>query len=148
MAETLRIVNAGPLITATNYWQTTMARSGKFYLSLNAGAFRLLLPPQHGGALREMRTAHTGIVSRGPYPDLRLQDALEILFDDGSESPFSLHLAPGAIDRMPLDTDTAQPWTLSVWVHRVGETATQALTLPCYYRRVRRLPDMRPWMTP
>lgn len=145
MAEMLRIESDGPVITATNFWSTDLARTGKFYLSLNAGAFRLLVPPQHTGALRDMRAAHTCVVSRGPYPELRLADALEVLFDDGTDAPFSLHLSPGGIDRMPLDTDTAETWVLSAWTHRVGTTATLALERPCHYRRSRRLPDLRPW---
>ena len=94
--------------------------------------------------VREMRTAHTCVVSRGPYPGLG-PDMLEIFFDDGSDTPFSLHLSPGAIDRMPLDRDTLETWVLSVWTHRVGTSASKALELPCHYRRVRRLPALRPW---
>ena len=84
-------------------------------------------------------------MSRGPSPERRLPDALEVLFDDGTDDPWSLHLSPQAVDRMPLDTDSAQPWVLSVWTHRVGTTATKALETPCHYRRVRRLPDVLPW---
>lgn len=145
MAETLLITNNGPSILTTNYWQTALAREGKFYLSTNAGVFRLLVPPQHQGSLRNMRSAHTCVVSRGPYPELHLTDALEILFDDGSQEPFALHLSSGAVDRMPFDSDSAQRWVLTVWTHRVGDTCTLALERLCRYRRVRRLPDLRPW---
>jgi len=131
MPDLLTIINDGPLITSTNYWQTDMAKAGKFYLSTNAGCFRLLVPARHLGSLRDMRAAQTCVVSRGPSPDLRLPDALEVLFDDGTEDPWALHLAPGAIDRMPLDQDALQAWTLAVWIHRVGTTATKALEKPC-----------------
>ena len=145
MPDALTISNDGPDIVETNYWQTDMAKAGKFYLSTNAGCFRVLVPSMHSGAVRDMRAAYTCVVSRGPYPDLRLPDALEIVFDDGSEEPWSLHLSPASCDRMPLDQDTAQAWTLAVWVHRVGTTGRKALEKPCHYRRVRRLPDLRPW---
>jgi hypothetical protein len=144
MAETLFIENDGPVITTTNFWRTEMARAGKFYLSTNAGAFRLLVPPQHTGVLKDMRGARACVVSRGPYPGMG-PDMLELLFDDGSQDPFSLHLSPGAVDRMPTDQDSAYTWTLSVWTHRVGHAATKALEVPCHYRRVPRLPDLRPW---
>ena len=81
MAETvLRIENDGPLILSTNFYHTDLARRGLFYLSLNAGAFRLLVPPQHLGAVREMRTARDVVVSRGPMTleGRALPDALEL----------------------------------------------------------------------
>lgn len=143
--DLLTISNDGPDILETNFWQLPMARAGKFFVSTNAGAFRLLVPSLHLGSLRDMRAAPRCVVSRGLYPDMRLPDALELLFDDGTDEPWSLHLAPQACDRMPLDTDAAQPWVLSVWTHRVGQTATKALEKPCHYRRVRHLPDLRPW---
>jgi hypothetical protein len=145
MAEILTIDNDGPLITATNFWRTDMARAGQFYLTIHAGAFRLLVPSQHLDTVCDMRAAHTCVVSRGPSPALRLPDALDILFDAGTQDPFSLPLAPDTVDRMPTDQDRAYTWTLSVWTHRVGNAATKALELPCHYRRVWRLPDLCPW---
>lgn len=147
MAETLIIENDAALIVSTNFWQTEMARAGKLYLSTNAGTFRLLVPQQHLGTVREMRTARNVVVSRGPMTleGQRLPDALELLFDDGTDEPFSLHLSPGQLDRMPLDSDSTQAWTCTVWVHHVGERGRQVLTKPAHYRRVRRLPDLRPW---
>lgn len=147
MAETLMITNNGPAIIATNYWTTAAARAGKFYLSTNAGTFRLLVPAQHAGAVRDMRTATLCVVSRGPMMlgEHAVIDALEILFDDGTTDPFSMHLSPGQIDRMPLDIDSAHAWILTVWTHLVGERGRQVLERACRYRRVRRLPDLRPW---
>jgi len=141
------IENAGPLITATNFWQTAMAQAGKFYLTTNAGTFRLLVPTQHRSALRAMRSAQSVVVSRGPLTleGQVLPDALEVLFDDGSADPWALHLTPQACDRMPFDSDAAQPWRCTVWTHLVGERVQLALDLPCHYRRVRQLPDLRPW---
>src|SRR3989442_12081013 len=96
MAEVLRIRKDAAAIPSTNYWQTARARAGKFYLSTNAGAFRLLVPPQHLGAVREMRSARDVVVSRGPMTleGVALPDALEILFDDGSDDPWALNLSP------------------------------------------------------
>lgn len=147
MAEKLRIENDGALILRPNFWATEMARAGKFYVSTNAGVFRLIVPQQHVGSVREMRTATTVVVSRGPLTlqEQQVPDALEILFDDGTDDPFSLHLSAGQVDRMPLDTDSAQEWGLAVWTHLVGERGRVGLTKPAHYRRVRRLPDLRPW---
>jgi hypothetical protein len=145
MTEQLIIHNEGPEITGTNFWMTANARAGKFYLTSNAGAFRLLVPTMQTGNLRDMRAATVCVVTRGPYPGLRLPDALELLFDDGSPSPFALYLSPGALDRMPLDTDRECEWVLSVWTHVVQERCKKELERPCHYRHVRSLPDLRPW---
>jgi len=41
----ITIANDGPDIASTNYWATDHARAGIVYLSGNAGAWRLLMPP-------------------------------------------------------------------------------------------------------
>jgi hypothetical protein len=78
----LEIVNDGPAITSTNYWETDYARAGEVFLSLNAGCFRLLLPEALEREIAEMATAGNVIVSRGPWPDGGKADAIELLFDD------------------------------------------------------------------
>jgi hypothetical protein len=147
MAEIITVTNEGPILLTTTYWQSALARAGKFFLTLNAGAFRLLLPPQHTGVLRDIRTAHEVVVSRGPMTlaGQTLPDMLELLFDDGSASPFSLHLSPGQVDHLPLDRDTMGTWVCTVWQHLVKERGRQVWEGPCYYRRSPRLPDLRPW---
>jgi hypothetical protein len=75
----LTIENDGQEITATNFWQTEQARRGSFYLSTNAGAFRLLVPEQHKSAIAEFKTAKDVILTRGPYMDQA--NAMEILWD-------------------------------------------------------------------
>ena len=141
----IRFENDGPLILKTNYWQTPIAKANKLFLSINAGAFRLLLPTQLEGQVREMRTATMAIVSRGPWPKAQLADALEILFDDGTQDPYCLHLTTHACDRLPLDENQGGDWSLTAWGHLVGERPRLLLDLPCGYRRVRALPDLRPW---
>lgn len=147
MAESITIENDGPLILATNYWQTTIAHAGKFFLSTNAGTFRLLIPQAHLSVVREMRSGREVVFSRGAMTlnGQHLPDMMELLFDDGSASPFSLHLSPGQLDRFPLDTDTTQAWTCTAWTQLVGTRGRRVLTRPAYYRHVRTLPDLRPW---
>jgi len=145
MPDTLTISHDGPEMLATNYWQSELARAGKVYLSTHAGCFRLPLPPQHVGAVRAIRMALGCVVWRGPSPARHVPDALELLCDDGHETPCSLPLSLEAIDRMPLNQDRRQPWTLAVWPHRVGPTGRKVLETPCHDRRVRQLPDVRPW---
>jgi hypothetical protein len=41
--KVLTFVNDGPLLVASDYWQSEMAAAGKLYVSINAGCFRLLV---------------------------------------------------------------------------------------------------------
>jgi len=130
---------------STNYWETDHARAGYFYLSSNAGTFRLLVPASRGAEIQEWLTATLVLISRGPWPQVGKADGLEILFEDESNNPYALHLTTDSVDRMPLDTDRDRPgapprWTLSVWT-REGKI----LELPARYRRVPRIPWLKPW---
>lgn len=158
----MRIENDGPLIVSTDYWRSEHGAAGALYLSVNAGAFRLLVPPRVEGDV-PLDGVVGAAVSRGPYRELGLTDALEVLLDDESDSPWCAHLSLDSVDRLPLDEDAAGPrssmrrvgrdliasstraWLLTVW-HRDGaDGARCVLSVPCTYRRARRLPDLRPW---
>ena len=141
----LWVENDGQAIRRTNYWQMPYNRAGKFFLSINAGAFRLLVPTSQEGVLRELRTATHAVISFGPMPSMQNADMFELLFDDGTDDPFSLHLSAQAADRLPAREDEGRVLTLTVWMHRVGLTTTERLRLRCGYRRSYRLPDLRAW---
>jgi hypothetical protein len=70
--------------------------------------------------------------------------AFELLFDDGSDSPFALQTSLEAFDRVPSSDDDGKRRVLSVWVGRDGWPRKVA-ELPCTYRLAARLPDLRPW---
>ncbi len=53
----IEIRNHGPLLLASNYWDDEMSARGLCFLSLNAGAFRLLLPPAGEPWLADMKSA-------------------------------------------------------------------------------------------
>jgi hypothetical protein len=136
----LEIHNDGPAIVASNYWETEFARAGAVFLSVNAGAFRLLLPDAQKSGLADMRTASEVFISRGPWPDRGRSDAIELFFDDGSDNPFCLHFGTEQIDRMPLDSDVGRECVCSVWTRG----PKLELSLPALYRLSERLPDLRP----
>lgn len=143
MSIVLHIENDGSEIRATNYFASEYARRGALYLSINAGAFRLLVPPAHESAVAEFRTAQEVIVSRGAWPAEGRQDALEILFDDHTDNPFSLHFGPEQINHFPAAADALGEWVFSAWVH--GQTGPAcAFRAPCYYRVVAQLPYLKP----
>lgn len=138
------IQNHGPLITGTNYWDTELARSGKLFCSVNAGAIRVLLPPATYSCLADMRAAKECVLSRGPWPAQRANEAVEIMWDDGSDSPFALHLTPESFDVLPAEPEPGREWICSVWTEKDGKPH-KALERICHWRRVERLPWLRPW---
>lgn len=140
----LEIHNHGPLILATNYWQSEAAAAGKLYCSVNAGAIRLLLPPGFRPALNAMRAAREVVLSRGPWPAAGAQEGVEIMFDDGSDSPWCAHLTADSFDMLPAEPPTGREWIISVWIEKKGKPH-KSLERPCHWRRVPKIPWMTPW---
>ena len=136
----LEIRNQGQAITSTNYWDSDHAKAGYFYLSWNAGAARLLIPDNQKVALREMKTAHEVIISRGPWSDQGGRDALELLFEDGSDNPYSLLLVAEQCDRLIPATDQGGGFVVTAWT-RGGVKGRW----PGKYRVVPALPCLEPW---
>ena len=54
-----------------------------------------------------MRSAKTVVISRGPWPDGGKADAVEALFDDGTE--LVIHFGVEQVDRLLPNTDAGQP---------------------------------------
>ncbi len=138
----IEIRNDGDLIAATNYWQTPYAAKGMAYLSINAGAFRLLLPPAMESSLKEMAGARSVIVSRGPWSEAGQAEAVEVLFEDDGPSPFVMLLGKGQCDRFPPEKDSGrEDLECTVWT----EEAKMRLRFPARYRIVRKIPCLAPW---
>lgn len=137
----LQVQNSGPDIVASNFWDLPEPRAGTFFLSTNAATFRLLVPDVAADQVAEMKTAVEAVVSRGPWPAMGLRDAIEILFDDRSDSPFALQLSPESCDRLPPAADAGRRITLTVWTRG----PVKMLELPCGFRTVPRIPCLEPW---
>lgn len=142
--DSLVIENHGPLMLRTNFWGSEIERAGKLYVSINAGAFRLLVPRSQEPILSDLRTGKSVVISRGPWPWAGLADALEILFDDGTETPFALHLSPESFDRLPLDSDAGREWLFAVWTAPRRGRPHKAIERPAFYRRVPQIPWLKP----
>jgi hypothetical protein len=140
----LRIENHGPLIISTNYWELPDARAAKLLVSLNDRTFRVLVPQSLESAIPDMMTGRECLVSRGPWPAMRLPDAFEILFDDRTSDPFALHLSPGSFDIVPSDEWIAIPVVLTVWTSPRRGRPHKALERPCWYRRCPQIPYLKP----
>jgi hypothetical protein len=136
----IEIKNAGQRIVDTNYWITEQAISGYCFLSWNAGAGRLLVPNSQKTLLREMKNAKYIIVSRGPWTDQGGRDAIELLWEDNSDSPFAIHLVSEQCDRLIPETDQGGGFVITVWTQ--GGLKGR---WPGKYRTVPSLPDLSPW---
>lgn len=161
MSGMIQISNHGPLITSTNYWESELASAGKLYASVNAGAIRVLLPPALYWMLADMRGATECVLSRGPWTvdltpgqtqsmnlprsvEKAVMEGIEILFEDGSDTPFALHLTPASFDMLPAAPEPSRDWVLSVWTAKDGQPH-KALERKCYWRRVARIPWLKSW---
>ncbi|WP_349304558.1 hypothetical protein [Escherichia coli] len=94
------IENEGQAVARTDYWQSVQAQAGYVYLSWNAGAARLLVPDAAKHLLREMRGAEYVIISKGT---LHGRDALELIFEDGSDAPFVTHMLSEQCDPLSVN---------------------------------------------
>jgi hypothetical protein len=141
--EMLTIENKGQEIVETNFWQTDIARRGGFYLSGNAGAFRLLVPVIQEAAVADFQTAKDVILTRGPWPAAGQAKAMEILFDDGTDNPYAIHLGTAQVDRWPLQSDAGRTFAFSAWILKDGKP-TCAYRSECLYRTASELPCLKP----
>ncbi len=134
----IEIRNNGQELAGTNYWETPHAAAGYAFASWNAGALRLLLPPALLRDLPDMQTGKIAVVTRG-----RLQghDALEIMFDDGSEEPYALHVLAQQSDRLMPDSEHGMPIAVAAW-----GPAGLLHTWRGKYRIGAELPDMSAWV--
>ncbi len=136
----LLIGNKGQAISSTNYWDSEPAKSGFCFLSWNANAARLLVPDFLESSILEMRSAKYVIVSRGPWPEQAGREALELLFEDDSDSPYCVTLGAENTDRLLPKKDQGGGFVFTVWT-RSGEM----LRLPGKYRVVKTIPCLAPW---
>lgn len=136
------IINRGQAIVRTDYWTSEHAQTGYCYLTWNAGAARILIPDVVKHLLREMKGAKEVIISRGPWADQGGRDAMELMWEDGSDEPFCLHLVAEQCDRLIPETDQGGGIVAIVYT-RGGEKGRW----PARYRVVPEIPWLREWAT-
>jgi hypothetical protein len=141
----IKIENNEQEIISTNYWQTEHAMRGLFYLSINAGAFRLLVPDSWIPEAAEWMSAKEVVISRGSWPAQNKSDAMEILFEDDSDKPYAINIVSEQIDRMPLDNDRDRKGNLPRWKFAAWTKTGKILELPCRYRVVKNIPYLKTW---
>ena len=115
----ITIANNGPDIADTNYWASEHANVGLCYLSGNAGAWRLLVPEAAEGLLPEMRTGKRVTIE----PSISAAGALDIVFEDGTDSPFAVTIDRKQVDRK-VEPSTGALFT--VWTQRGKQLTLKA----------------------
>jgi hypothetical protein len=129
--------NAGKKLKSTNYWDSEHAKKGALFFSINAGCIRMLIPDNMHHIISEIKTGKKIIISRGPWPDQNREDGFEILFDDYTEAPFTLHVG---VEQWAMLPAKSNKWEFAAWT-REG----MVLEKRCYYRTVDHIPYGKPW---
>lgn len=134
----LVITNNEQELIGTNYFATEMAKLGLAYLSINARAIRLLVPDALlESTLPEMLTGKYVILSRS-----RADDHIELLFEDDTETPYSLCLSPSQCFSLPARADSGRT-DLRFLAYRSDMTI--AMDVPARFRMVEHVPCLRAW---
>lgn len=136
----IAIENNGPLVTATNYFASEHARLGLIYVSVNAGAFRLLIPSNTTPI--ESAGAEYVIVTRGKWPAKGWRECLEFVWEDNTDSPFFQIVETQMADRLPLADDDGR-----TDLRCIGYAPDLSILfdLPARYRITPRVPYLKPW---
>lgn len=133
--EMITFANSGGEIVQTNYFDTERGIAGMFYLSMNAGVARLLIPDNATHAVQEMLTAKFCVITSGVY---RGQPSVEIMFEDNSSAPFALFMPAEMCELRTRNSKV--PFVLSAW-KRAGKVGQWT----AFERVGKRLPDQQPW---
>lgn len=94
----IQIINDGPAITSTTYWQSDHARHGLVYASFNAGTLRLLLPEPARWMLADMAIGQRVSIA----PSIREPGCWDVVFENGTTAPFAITLDARQFDRTPI----------------------------------------------
>ena len=100
----------------------------------------MLVPDTQKNALSEMKKATEVIVSRGPWQDQDDREAIELLWEDGSEAQYVITLVLDQCDRLIPDTDQGDGFVIAAWT-----SAGLKQRWPGRYRVVDHLPYLKPW---
>ena len=136
------IENDGPKLVATNYWATEQAAAGYYYLTTNDGTIRLLVPASRGTPplMADMtRDVREIVLTRGNFQGH--DNCVEVMFEDGSPSPYCIHIDSKQIDRQWIPTDEHKRWRFAIWT----ELGLFAEYSRCYLRRFAVLPYAARW---
>ncbi|MBB1390172.1 hypothetical protein H5185_12185 [Shewanella sp. SG44-6] len=95
----INVINDGPLVKETNFFESELCNSGVIYISWNANEGRLFLSELHKDALKEITSSNvTYVIMRTGTFSFGL-NGIELMFEDGSLAPYSITITDLASDR-------------------------------------------------
>jgi hypothetical protein len=137
----ITVKNDGQKLIDTNYWQTEHCKAGYAYMTLNAGAYRLLVPPVNHKWLDEIRTAKEVVISRGAWPQANKKEAFEVMFEDFTDNPFAIYMDQVQWDRLPAKSDKGWKGELHIYIEA---SPVPAFVLDrVFYRVVKEIPCLK-----
>ena len=141
----LVIENTGPVVRSTSFWESSFAKAGGLYCSANAGVIRLLVPRQHERFIPEMQSGYEVLVTQGRSEYTQKPDSLELLWEDGSDAPFSVQLGArqhdGAIDSLSV----GHRIHCHAYIRGFRGTPQLVGVWPARLRTAPSLPCLKPW---
>ncbi|MES2705168.1 MAG: hypothetical protein V4726_01065 [Verrucomicrobiota bacterium] len=145
MENLLKTTNHGPLITSSDYFGSPAETAGKFMVSVNAGAVRVLWPRVRRREIDDMRAAKYVIITRGLWASSPHgpQDGMELLWEDDSPSPYCLHMTDSTLlDAWPAQPQEGEAWIVTVWMWR-DTGPCKILERPAHWRAAS-IPCLKP----
>jgi hypothetical protein len=136
----VQIRNDGPTLTEANWWDLTLGKEFCF-LTVNAGCFRLLVPPFYEDFIPPMKAGVHEIVISTIDSRFSSEYVAEILFDDHSVAPFAILLSAARVDRLICNDYSVRAVTFAVYVNRGKPTCV--LSADAYVRTVPQIPCLR-----
>lgn len=140
----VRVRLEGQDLVESDYWDSVLAARGVLYLVGHADGAALLVPRSLEYALPEMRTGREVILTRGPWPEQEQSDAVELLWEDGSDAPFAVHVSAAQCSGLAaLGRDGS---TLACRVYTLGPDGRPQLagTWRARFRTAESLPCLKP----
>jgi hypothetical protein len=130
----MHIENNGPEIVSSNY-NMTYGPFAFLYLSLNAGAFRILVPESKINLLLfEIKSAKKFIAIRMKFgPEMKNKQGVRIVFDDMSQSPYFTDFAEPLLDRLPAREDHNRTFKLIIYTF-TGEKPIKKFEVPILFQ--------------
>ncbi len=102
----------GAKILETSFWDSEEARAGMLAVTSSSGVMGLLVPDAMVGVVKEMLTAMSVVISRGPYEGV---DVLEFFFEDGTETPLVIYVEAARADFLPRNDESGREIGFAVW---------------------------------
>ena len=137
----IKIGNNGKDIAETNYWEMPF-EDVPVVVSVNAGAIRLLLPRIYNGHLDDYRSCDHVVMTYGPW--LHHSMAVEFMFEDFTDTPYSFHLSVDSfVNGVPSEPQDGEYWDFSIWAKPENEMI-KVIERTCYTNKgFHRLPHLK-----